>query len=288
MTNEIILYQTDTQERIEVRIEQETVWLTQAQMAELFQTSRNNITIHTSNIFKEGELQKESVCKDSLLTAADGKSYKTTLYNLDVIISVGYRVKSQRGTQFRMWANSVLKEYMLKGYSVQSSIQKLEHDVFNLQQKSKEFEMYIHSNLPPKQGIFFDGQVFDAYTFVADIIRSAQSSIILIDNYIDDTVLTLLSKRNKNVRATIHTQKVRSQLQLDIEKHNAQYPKIEVKIYTQSHDRFLVIDSKTVYHIGASLKDLGKRSVVSEVEPWFAFSKLEIDAGIILGKIVNG
>src|SRR5690606_177604 len=125
MANEIILYQTDTQERIEVRIEQDTVWLTQAQMAELFQTSRNNITIHTSNIFKEGELQKESVCKDSLLTAADGKSYKTTLYNLDVIISVGYRVKSQRGTQFRMWANSVLKEYMLKGYSVQSSIRKL-------------------------------------------------------------------------------------------------------------------------------------------------------------------
>src|SRR5690606_5147085 len=157
--------------------------------------------------------QKESVCKDSLLTAADGKSYKTTLYNLDVIISVGYRVKSQRGTQFRMWANSVLKEYMLKGYSVQSSIRKLEENVYALQQKSKEFELYIHSNLPPKQGIFFDGQVFDAYAFVSDIMRSAQSSIVLIDNYIDDTVLTLLSKRNKNVRATIYTQKVTSQLQ---------------------------------------------------------------------------
>jgi len=278
MTNEIIVYQTDTQENIEVRIEQDTVWLTQAQMADLFQTSRNNITIHTSNIFKEGELQKISVCKNSLLTAADGKSYKTTLYNLDVIISIGYRVKSQRGTQFRIWANSILKEYMLKGYVVQSSIRKLEKDVHDLQQKSKEFELYIQSSLPPKQGIFFDGQVFDAYTFVADIIRSAHTSIILIDNYIDDTVLTLLSKRSDKVQATIFTQQISKQLQLDIQKHNAQYPEIEVKTNTQSHDRFLILDSKTVYHIGASLKDLGKK--------WFAFSKLEIDAEIILSKLL--
>ncbi|OQA96304.1 MAG: hypothetical protein BWY22_01788 [Bacteroidetes bacterium ADurb.Bin217] len=278
MTNEIIVYQTDTQENIEVRIEQDTVWLTQAQMADLFQTSRNNITIHTSNIFKEGELQKISVCKNSLLTAADGKSYKTTLYNLDVIISIGYRVKSQRGTQFRIWANSILKEYMLKGYVVQSSIRKLEKDVHDLQQKSKEFELYIQSSLPPKQGIFFDGQVFDAYTFVADIIRLAHTSIILIDNYIDDTILTLLAKRKEKVQATIFTQQISKQLQLDIEKHNIQYPKIEVKTYTQSHDRFLILDSHTVYHIGASLKDLGKK--------WFAFSKLEIDAEIILSKLL--
>lgn len=277
MTNEIILYHTDTKEHIEVRIEQDTVWLTQSHMAELFQTSRNNITIHTSNIFKEGELQKLSVCKDSLLTAADGKVYKTILYNLDVIISVGYRVKSQRGTQFRMWANSILKEYMLKGYAVQSSIRKLESDVIDLQLKSKEFELYIQSSLPPKQGIFFNGQVFDAYTFVADIIRSAVSSIVLIDNYIDDTVLTLLSKRNNTVQATIFTQKISTQLQLDIEKHNAQYTKIEVKTYTHSHDRFMIIDSKMVYHIGASLKDLGKK--------WFAFSKLEIDAELILCRL---
>jgi hypothetical protein len=239
MTNEIILYQTDTQERIEVRIENDTVWLTQAQMAELFQTSRNNITIHTSNIFKEGELQKKSVCKYSLLTASDGKVYKTKLYNLDVIISIGYRVKSLRGTQFRMWANTVLKEYMLKGYTVQSSIQKIEKDVHQLQEKSKEFELYIYSSLPPKQGIFFNGQVFDAYTFVSDIIRSAQSSIVLIDNYIDDTVLTLLSKRKKQVKATIYTHKITKQMQLDIDKHNAQYSEINVFTYTQSHDRFI-------------------------------------------------
>lgn len=277
MTNEIILYQIDTQERIEVRIEQETVWLTQAQMAELFQTSRNNITIHISNIFKEEELIKNSVCKDFLLTAADSKIYKTTLYNLDVIISVGYRVKSKRGTEFRIWANAVLKEYMLKGYAVQSSLQKLEKDVCVLQQKSKEFEWYIHSSLPPKQGIFFNGQVFDAYVFISDVIRSANASIILIDNYIDDTVLTLLSKRNNDVRATIYTQTISKQLQLDIKKHNSQYPEITVKTHTQLHDRFLILDSKIVYHIGASLKDLGKK--------WFAFSKLEIDAEIILCRL---
>jgi len=276
MTNEIILYHTDTQEHIEVRIEQETVWLNRKQISQLFERDIKTIGKHISNVLTE-ELQGLAVVAIFATTARDGKVYQTEHYNIDMILSIGYRVKSQRGTQFRIWANSVLKEYMLKGYAVQSSIRKLESDVLDLQLKSKEFELYIQSSLPPKQGIFFNGQVFDAYTFVADIIRSAQSSIVLIDNYIDDSILTMLSKRMETVHATIFTQKIGAQLQLDIEKHNAQYPKIEVKIYGMSHDRFLIIDSKAVYHIGASLKDLGKR--------WFAFSKLEIDAEMILCKL---
>lgn len=276
MANEIILYQIDTQEHIEVRIEQDTVWLNRKQISQLFERDIKTIGKHISNALKE-ELEGLSVVAIFATTARDGKVYQTEHYNIDMILSIGYRVKSQRGIQFRMWANSILKEYMIKGYVVQSSIRKLEKDVHDLQQKSKEFELYIQSSLPPKQGIFFDGQVFDAYTFVADIIRSAHTSIILIDNYIDDTVLTLLSKRSDKVQATIFTQQISKQLQLDIQKHNAQYPKIEVKTNTQSHDRFLILDSKTVYHIGASLKDLGKK--------WFAFSKLEIDAGLLLGKL---
>ncbi len=277
MTNEIIVYQTDTQEHIEVRLEQDTVWLNRKQISQLFERDIKTIGKHISNALKE-ELEGLSVVAIFATTARDGKVYQTEHYNIDMILSIGYRVKSQRGIQFRMWANSILKEYMIKGYVVQSSIRKLEKDVHDLQQKSKEFELYIQSSLPPKQGIFFDGQVFDAYTFVADIIRSAHTSIILIDNYIDDTVLTLLSKRSDKVQATIFTQQISKQLQLDIQKHNAQYPEIEVKTNTQSHDRFLILDSKTVYHIGASLKDLGKK--------WFAFSKLEIDAEIILSKLL--
>lgn len=277
MTNEIIVYQTDTQEYIEVRLEQDTVWLNRKQISQLFERDIKTIGKHISNALKE-ELEGLSVVAIFATTARDGKVYQTEHYNIDMILSIGYRVKSQRGIQFRMWANSILKEYMIKGYVVQSSIRKLEKDVHDLQQKSKEFELYIQSSLPPKQDIFFDGQVFDAYTFVADIIRSAHTSIILIDNYIDDTVLTLLSKRSDKVQATIFTQQISKQLQLDIQKHNAQYPEIEVKTNTQSHDRFLILDSKTVYHIGASLKDLGKK--------WFAFSKLEIDAEIILSKLL--
>ena len=277
MANEIILYQIDTQEHIEVRIEQDTVWLTQVQMAELFQTTKQNISLHVSNVFKEKELEKEATVKEILTVQIEGKrevSRKVLSYNLDLIICVGYRIKSERATKFRIWATRILKDYLLKGYAVNQRIDSIEKKLY---EHDKTFELLLHTSLPPKQGIFFDGQVFDAYTFVSEIIRSAQSSIILIDNYIDDTVLTLLSKRNKNVRATIYTQKVTSQLQLDIEKHNTQYPQIEVKTYTQSHDRFLILDSKIVYHIGASLKDLGKR--------WFAFSKLEIDAGLLLGKL---
>jgi len=273
---EIIIYQLDEEsESLEVRIGDETVWLTQAQMSELFQTTRNNITLHISNIFKEKELQKSSVCKDYLLTAKDGKSYKTKFYNLDVIISVGYRVKSQRGTQFRIWANKVLKEYLLKGYVINQRIERIENKLVEHDQK---FDFLIKTNIPPNEGIFFDGQIFDAWVFVSNLIKTAHNSIILIDNYIDETVLTLFAKRNPEVCAIIYTHSISDQLKLDVERFNAQYPKIEVKTFQKSHDRFMIIDNSAVYHIGASLKDLGKK--------WFAFSKINLDSEELLTRLI--
>jgi hypothetical protein len=273
---EIILYHSEDSIQLEVRIEEDTVWLTQAQMAELFQTTRNNVTLHISNIFKEGELEVNSVSKESLLTASDGKNYKTIFYNLDVIISVGYRVKSLRGTQFRIWANNVLKEYLLKGYALHHRIDRIEKKIVEHDQK---FDLLIKTSLPPLEGIFYDGQIFDAYKFTADLVKSAKKSIVLIDNYVDESVLMLLSKRTKKVKATIFTANISKQLQLDLEKFNMQYEPIEIKIFTKSHDRFLIIDQETVYHIGASLKDLAKK--------WFAFSKIKLNAIEMIRKIEN-
>jgi hypothetical protein len=278
MKDEIIIYQPDEHSvSLEVRIEEDTVWLTQAQMADLFQTTRNNITLHISNIFKENELDENSVGKESLLTASDGKKYKTKFYNLDVIISVGYRVKSVRGTQFRIWANKVLKDYLLKGYAVNQRFERIEKDVNYLKNKVDEFDFQIRTSLPPNEGIFFEGQVFDAYIFVSDLIKSAKKSIILIDNYVDESVLSILSKRKKDVSAMIFTSNLTKQLKLDLKKHNEQYPSIEIKTFNKSHDRFLIIDKESVYHIGASLKDLGKK--------WFAFSKIELDPNDLISKL---
>jgi hypothetical protein len=278
MKNEIIIYQNeDTSTKIEVRLEDETVWLTQAQMTELFQTTRNNVTLHISNIFKEKELEVNSVCKESLLTASDGKKYRTKHYNLDVIISVGYRVKSLRGTQFRIWANKVLKDYLLKGYSVNNRFERIESEVNQIKNKLSEIDVKISTNLPPNEGIFYEGQVFDAYVLACDIIKTAKKSIILIDNYIDESVLTLLTKRHKNVIATIYTKSISKQLELDLKKHNQQYTSIEVKVFSKSHDRFLIIDSETVYHIGASLKDLGKN--------WVAFSRMKLESFEMINKL---
>lgn len=278
MKNEIVFYQSDDiSTQLEVRIEDDTVWLTQAQMSDLFQTTRNNITIHISNIFKERELDEDSVCKDSLLTASDGKKYRTKFYNLDVIISAGYRVKSIRGTQFRIWANNVLKDYLLKGYVVNRRFEQIENDVSFLKDKVSVFDVQLKTNIISNEGIFYDGQVFDAYVFVSKIIKSARQSIILIDNYIDESVLVLLSKRELKVKTIIYTSKRNKRLELDIVKYNQQYPDIELKVYSKSNDRFLIIDNKTVYHIGASLKDLGKK--------WFAFSKINIDANDLLSKL---
>lgn len=273
--SEIILYQPEETFKLEVRLEDETVWLTQQQMAELLQTSKQNISLHTSNIFKEKELEKDSVVKESLTTAQDGKKYRTKYYSLDVIISVGYRVKSMRGTQFRQWANKVLKEYLLKGYSVNSRMERLEKRVAKTEEK---IDFFVRTSLPPVEGIFFEGQIFDAYAFATNLIKSARKRIILIDNYVDESTLLMLSKREKGVEADIYTGKLNKQLQLDLQRHNAEYPPVSIHEYQQSHDRFLIIDSD-VYHIGASLKDLGKK--------WFAFSHLHFNPQELLERINN-
>jgi hypothetical protein len=261
---------------IKVRIDEDTVWLTQGQMVDLFETTKQNISLHINNIFKEGELDKSSVVKESLTTAKDGKKYKVAFFNLDVIISVGYRVKSKRGTQFRIWANHVIKNYLLKGYALHQRVDRIEKQIWH---QGQQLEQLINSALPPKEGIFYDGQIFDAHQFVSSLIRNAKESILIIDNYVDDTVLTLLSKRQKGVSAKIYTKKITEQLQLDIEKYNSQYEKVEIIQFSKSHDRFLIIDNNEIYFIGASLKDLGKK--------WFAFAKLSIDINYLLNQLKN-
>ena len=274
---EIIIYQPNSlSHHIEVRIEDETVWLTQLQMVALFQTTKQNISLHINNIFKEEELQENSVVKYSFTTASDGKKYKTKLFNLDVIISVGYRVKSKTGTQFRIWATNTLKTYLLKGYVIQDRIESIEKRLY---EQDTKINLLLKTNLPPNEGIFYDGQIFDAYQFVSKIIKSAQKSVILIDNYMDENVLMLLAKRNNKVKATIYTNKVDQQLKQDIEKHNMQYSPIAIEIFKKSHDRFLIIDNSLVYHIGASLKDLGKK--------WFAFSKMNLNAIEVINQLSN-
>ena len=259
---EIVMYQPDETIRLEVRVENETVWLTQQQMAELFQTTRNNITLHIGNIFKEGELVDSAVRKESLLTAADGKKYKTKFYNLDVIISVGYRVKSIRGTKFRQWANNVLKQYLLRGYAVNQRIfdieQKMAEQGLEIANLKDKIDFFVRSSLPPVEGIFYDGQIFDAYAHIISLIKQAKHSIVLIDNYIDENTLIMLSKRNASVSATIYTRQLSQQQQLDLQRHNQQYPPITVNACQHNHDRFLIIDD-AVYIFGASLKDAGKK-----------------------------
>ena len=278
---EIILYQPDESVRMEVRIEDETVWLTQAQIAELFETKRQAITKHLKNIFQSGELNENSVCSILELTASDGKSYKTKTYNLDAIISVGYRVNSKNATLFRRWASQVLKDYLLKGHVINQRISNLEQRVdakflsydMQLTRLNEKVDFFVRTSLPPVEGIFFDGQIFDAYAFATNLIKSAKNSLILIDNYIDESTLLMLSKRTTGVDATIYTQRITPQLQLDLTRHNNQYPPINIRTYRQAHDRFLIIDQSDVYHIGASLKDLGKKL--------FAFSKKDIPASIL-------
>lgn len=281
MKNEIILYQTkDLSERLEVRIEDDTIWLTQAQIVTLFDSSKANISEHIKNIFKTNELDEHSTVRIFRTVRKEGKrtvARDLTYYNLDMIISIGYRVNSIRGTQFRIWANKILKDYLLKGYSINNRMNRIEKNVHSLTQKVNEIDLQINTTLPPKQGIFYNGQIFDAYTLIADIIRSAQKSIILIDNYIDDTVFKQLAKRKKNVKAIVYTKTINKILKQDLQKHNAQYSKIELKKITTAHDRFLIIDNKTIYHFGASLKDAGKK--------WFAFSKLDMDAKDITLKL---
>lgn len=281
MKNEIIIYQDDEASAwLEVRIEEETVWLNRQQISSLFDRDVKTIGKHIYNIFQEGELEEKStVAKFATVQKEGGRMVDRRIeyYNLDIIISVGYRVKSKRGTQFRIWANKVLKEYLLKGYAVNQRFEELEHEVHNVKTELGEIKLQLKTSLPPNQGIFYDGQVFDAYAFVSGLIKSAKRSIQLIDNYVDESVLILLSKREKHVKAAIYTKSITKQLKLDLEKYHLQYPEIEIYTFDKSHDRFLIIDNETVYHIGASLKDPGKR--------WFAFSKIGLDADDMIKRL---
>ena len=302
MTNEIVLYQPNEQMSLEVKLENETVWLNRQQLSILFDRDVKTIGKHINNALKE---ELYPVVAKSTTTGNDSTSNATVakfaivqkegnrevirqveFYSLDVILSVGYRVKSSRGIEFRRWANQVLKDYMLKGYAINQQMLAMEErigrqlqdhtiQIHNLQEK---VNFFVRTSLPPHQGIFYDGQIFDAYTFINDRIREATTRIVLIDNYIDDSVLTILSKRADKVAATIYTKKPSAQLQLDIQKHNAQYPPISVIEFDRSHDRFLCID-ETVYHLGASIKDLGKR--------WFAFNRMEMSSSELLQRITN-
>jgi hypothetical protein len=276
MKNEIILYRSnELAEHIEVRLDEdnETFWLTQEQIAQIFERDRTVISKHLKNIFKNQELDEKVVSAFFAHTTQHGavigktQSKKVKYYNLDVILSVGYRVNSKKGTQFRVWANRVLKEYLLKGYAVNNRMNRLEDNLEHIKNKVDQIELQVNSQLIPTQGVFFNGQIFDAYELMSKIIRSANKEIILIDNYINETVLTHLGKRAENVVVTIYTKSISKALKLDLEKHNSQYPPIQIQELRDSHDRFLIIDRKELYHVGASLKDLGKK--------WFAFSKLD-------------
>ena len=277
---EIIIYNPDDSIKLDVWMERETVWLTIKQLAQLFDRDRTVIGRHIKNIFSEGELDQSLVCAKFAHTGEYGRvaGYSQTkdvdFYNLDVIISVGYRVKSARGTRFRQWANTVLKEYLIRGYAINPRLEQLEQRVAKTEEK---IDFFVKTSLPPVEGIFFDGQIYDAYEFICGLIKSAKTRIVLIDNFADDTVLTMLDKREDGVSATIYTQKISQQFQLDIAKHNAQYPVIEVKAFQKSHDRFLILD-KQVYLIGASLKDLGKKwfavSLMAETNPDLLLSRL--------------
>ena len=300
MTNEIVLYQPNEQMSLEVKLENETVWLNRQQLSILFDRDVKTIGKHINNALKE---ELYPVVAKSTTTGNDSTSNATVakfaivqkegnrevirqveFYSLDVILSVGYRVKSSRGIEFRRWANQVLKDYMLKGYAINQQMlameerigRQLQDHTLQIHDLQEKVNFFVRTSLPPHQGIFYDGQIFDAYTFINDRIREATTRIILIDNYIDDSVLTILSKRADKVTATIYTKKPTAQLQLDIQKHNAQYPPISVIEFDRSHDRFLCIDD-TVYHLGASIKDLGKK--------WFAFNCMEMPTTELLQKI---
>ena len=279
--NEIIIYQPDETLKLDVRVEDESVWLSQSQIVVLFNSSKANISEHLKHIFESGELTREATVRKFRTVRREGTRSVVRViefFNLDVIISVGYRVNTIRGIQFRQWANKVLKEYLLRGYSVNQRLMLLEDRVDrrlteherHLSQLDEKVDFFIRSSLQPKEGIFFDGQIFDAYAFVAGLIRKAEKRIVVIDSYVDDSVLVLLSKRKPVVKVDIYNGRISPELRQDVKRHNAQYPGVTLHNYSKAHDRFLIID-EDVYHIGHSLKDLGKKL--------FAFSRMDVMTG---------
>ena len=270
MKNEIILYQSDElPEHIEVMLDQDTVWLSLNQTAQLFNRDKSVISRHLRNIYKEGELSQEAtVAKNATVQIEAGRKVTREIeyYNFDAILSVGYRVNSKQGTQFRIWATNVLRDYLLKGYALNQRMDRMENNFENLSKEVNKISLQLKTHELPTQGVFFDGQIFDAYTLASGIIRSAKQEIILIDNYINENTLTHLFKKTEKVNVLLLTKTISKQMALDVKKANEQFGNFKAKELSTSHDRFLIIDQKELYHIGASLKDLGKK--------WFAFSKL--------------
>ena len=251
----VIIYRSeDGTIQLEVQLYNGTVWMNRQQMSTLFGRDIKTIGKHINNALNE-ELKGYSVVAKFATTATDGKTYQVEYYNIDVVLSVGYRVKSQRGIDYRHWANEKLKNYLFSGYTVNQRIVYLEQKVA---EHDKKIDFFVKTSLPPVEGIFYDGQIFDAYKFITDLIKKAKNEIILIDNYVDETVLTMLDNRNANVSATIYTAHIGEKLDLALAKHNSQYQPITIEYFNKSHDRFLIIDNE-VYLIGGSIKDLGKK-----------------------------
>ncbi|MFY9088533.1 virulence RhuM family protein [Arcobacter aquimarinus] len=281
----IIVY-NDGELELKVSVKQESVWLTQKQIAELFEVSIPNINMHIKAIYKEEELFENRTIQKYLIVQQEGKrkvKREVEHYNLDLVISVGYRINSKKATIFRQWATSILKNYIQNGYVINGEkitnerFLSLENEVSNLKSKVENISNSLENNsLKSKQGIFYDGQIFDAYVFINDLLKLATNEIILIDNYIDETVFIIFSKY-PNIKIKIYTANISKQLKLDFQKYQTQYNNIEIIEFKNSHDRFLILDKKEIYHLGASLKDLGKK--------WFAFSKLEIQSFDILERV---
>lgn len=287
--DEIIIYQPNDNTKIEVRLNDEMIWLSQPQIVLLFQSSKSNISEHIRNIYSQNELDKDSTVRIFRTVQTEGNRNvhrNITYYNLDMIISIGFRVNTKIGIHFRQWANNILKDNLIKGYSINKRIDyienKIEHKLqeheAQLNKIDEQINYFVQKSLPPIQGVFYNGEIFDAYQLLTRLIKMANKSIVVIDNYIDESVLTMLDKRKDGVAATIYTEKINKQLQLDIKLHNSQYPAIDIKIVKNCHDRFLLIDDEDVFHIGASLKDLGKKL--------FAFSRLNISSDTILNGLM--
>ena len=293
---EVIIYQPDKTIAVEVRLEDETVWLTQQQMVSLFQSSKANISEHLRNIYEQGELEAAATVRDFRTVRKEGKRTVTrtlTYYNLDAIISVGFRVNTKRGIKFRQWANKTIRDYLLRGYAfhqqmtamqrqidvrMEEQAERLNHIEEHLRKHDQQFDMIVKTPGLPLEGVFFDGQVFDAYKLVLQLVKSARSRIILIDNYVNADVLTMLDQRADGVNACRYTAQTDAALQLAIQRHDAQYPAIPVSLFRRSHDRWLIIDD-SVYHFGASLKDLGKKwfgvSLFQDITPEELLNKIQ-------------
>jgi hypothetical protein len=281
----LVVY-NDGELELKISMDNETVWLNQKQLGELFSVESHSVTYHIKNIYKQKELQKNPTTRKIRVVQKEGSrkvEREVDHYNLDMIISIGYRVNSITATKFRQWATSILKNYIQNGYAINGEkitnerFVSLEKDVNLLKNKIDTISSKLEDNcLKIKQGIFYNGQIYDAYSFVNDLIKTAKKEFILIDNYIDDTVLTMFSKI-PSIQVTIYTNSISKQLKLDFEKYSKQYDNITLITFKNSHDRFLIIDKKEVYHMGASLKDLGKK--------WFAFSKMRLDVMDLLGRL---